>query len=560
LSLVPFVPSAIQITRSFNLKINLKKIPLKKTLVFSFFLIYLITGYLIYPDFGISWDEPQSRLNGEVNLKYVIQQLAPSWSIGRFINTPSLLEWVDKDYGVAFELPLYILEKFVQPHDDRSAFLLRHLVTFLFSTLGPLCLYKIISTRYQDWRLGILAASLLILTPRFFGESFYNSKDIVFMAAYLMAFCTLYVYLNQPSLKNVILHSFATAFATDIRIIGCSILLLTLFATYWAPHTLNASSGNRPLKRWGLSSQLVKLNFIYLLCTASLIVAMFPLLWDSPIENFINSFKGMANFRWDQNVLYLGDSISAQKLPWHYIPTWIFITVPPMYLVLFVLGVINSLWNLSKIANKKKLSGNDVFDGLVLIIFFGPILSGIFLQSTFYDGWRQMYFVYPFLLILSIRGFSSVCLVLKDFRCRSIFLFACAFGLAHNTYIIFETHPLQNLYFNQLAGKNWRKSFDVDYWGLANKSALQHILDHDSRTHIKVTAASGTPLWLSLGMVDPTQSHRIAIVDEKSRANYIVQNYRWTDGNDEQHLNTHAIFHQIKVMNEVVLTIYKMMD
>jgi len=86
-----------------------QKVVFKNIVVFLFFLIYLYAGCSIYSDYGISWDEPQSRMNGEVNLKYVSQQLAPSWSFGKFNNTPDLRDWVDRDYGVAFELPLYLI-------------------------------------------------------------------------------------------------------------------------------------------------------------------------------------------------------------------------------------------------------------------------------------------------------------------------------------------------------------------------------------------------------------------------------------------------------------------
>ncbi len=518
----------------------------KNIVVFFVFLIYLGIGCSIYTDYGISWDEPQSRMNGEVNLKYVSQHLAPSWSVGKFNNTPDLQQWVDRDYGVAFELPLYIIEKLAKPLDDRNAFLLRHLITFLFSALGVWCLYKIVDLRFQDWRLGILAASLLILTPRFFGEAFYNSKDIVFMAAFLMATYTMYRYVIHPSLKTAFIHSFATAFATDVRIIGCSILLLTFVASFCTLRTLKLN-------------RVVQLNFAYAIFTGLFIIAMFPLLWSSPIENFIGAFKAMMNFRWDLNVLYLGEQINAKKLPWHYIIVWILITTPIMYLVLFVTGVIASIRSLGRVVQKRKvLATEDILDGLALVIFFGPILAGIVLKSTFYDGWRQMYFIYPSFLILSISGFKSVYVALTRAIYRNTFLLVIACSLAHHTYVIFQTHPLQSLYFNQLAGSDWRKSFEIDYWGLANKKALQYILDHDSRTHVSVSTDSATPLSLSLMMIDPIQAPRISLVDPSHDADYLVTNYRMTNTSDEKYLNTHTIFHQIKVMNEVVLTIYKL--
>ena len=43
---------------------------------------------------------------------------------------------------------------------------------------------------FSDWRIGLLSALFLVLTPRFFAESFYNSKDIVFMAVFAVGMNT----------------------------------------------------------------------------------------------------------------------------------------------------------------------------------------------------------------------------------------------------------------------------------------------------------------------------------------------------------------------------------
>jgi len=177
------------------------------------------------------------------------------------------------------------------------------------------------------------------------------------MVAFLMATYTMYRYVIHPNLKTALIHSFATAFATDVRIIGCSILLLTFVASFC---TLRTFKPNRVVQ--------LKLNFAYALFTGLFIIAMFPLLWSSPVENFISSFKAMMNFRWDLNVLYLGEQINAKKLPWRYIIVWILITTPITYLVLFFVGVISRIRSLSWVVQKRRaLSSDDILDGLVLV-------------------------------------------------------------------------------------------------------------------------------------------------------------------------------------------------
>ena len=48
-----------------------------------------------------------------------------------------------------------------------------------------------------------------------------------------------------------------------------------------------------------------------------------------------------------------------------------------------------------------------------------------------------------------------------------------------------KDHPHQNVYFNFLAGKNIQTKFELDYWGLSNKQALEYILKNDSKNIIK---------------------------------------------------------------------------
>jgi hypothetical protein len=63
---------------------------LKYAAQIAFFLLLLIVGAGVYRDCGISWDEPLSRLNGVVTLKYVAERFAPSLLKGRSGGSPPL--------------------------------------------------------------------------------------------------------------------------------------------------------------------------------------------------------------------------------------------------------------------------------------------------------------------------------------------------------------------------------------------------------------------------------------------------------------------------------------
>ena len=45
-----------------------------------------------------------------------------------------------------------------------------------------------------------------------------------------------------------------------------------------------------------------------------------------------------------------------------------------------------------------------MLDFVFLALSVGPILIVVLLDSVLYDGWRQIYFVYPALVLTAMRG------------------------------------------------------------------------------------------------------------------------------------------------------------
>src|SRR6266536_190824 len=131
----------------------------------AFFLVLLAVGLGVYRDYGISWDEPRSRINGSVTFKYVAERFAPS----RLTDAAShvvplneyadrvvpLNEYVDRDYGVAFEAPAIALEVMLRIGDKQNVFMFRHLLTFLVALAGIYAVKRMAHRRFSDWRIGL---------------------------------------------------------------------------------------------------------------------------------------------------------------------------------------------------------------------------------------------------------------------------------------------------------------------------------------------------------------------------------------------------------------------
>ena len=185
-----------------------------------FFLGLLAVGLGVYRDYGISIDETVSRENGAVTLKYAAERFAPSLLTRAASHLKPLNEYADRIYGVAFEAPAVALEIMLGVGDKKNVFMFRHLLTFLVALAGIYAVQRMAERRFSDWRIGLLAALFLVLTPRLFAESFYNSKDVVFMAFYAIAMNTTIAFVLKPRLKIAFLHALASAVAIDVRIMA----------------------------------------------------------------------------------------------------------------------------------------------------------------------------------------------------------------------------------------------------------------------------------------------------------------------------------------------------
>ncbi|MFT6288765.1 MAG: hypothetical protein ACJA09_003529 [Alcanivorax sp.] len=516
--------------------------------VFIFFAFYLLVGLFIYPDYGMSSDEPTSRKNGLVNVKYIGENIAPFLLTDEITRSPDLYNWKDKDYGVAFEAPVVVLERLFNIKGSQNIYTFRHLMTFLFSFGGVVALYLTAKKVYGDYRVGLLAALMLILTPRMFAESFYNSKDIVFMASISMAIYSMTMFLSKCELKWAIAHGFFTALAVDIRIMGVVIFLCTLGAI-----------GVRLFKNGVKPKSDIVVTLAYIVSSGFFVIAMFPYLWGDPVDHFIIVFKNMSHFRWNSSVLYMGDWVKAAELPWHYVPVWIAVTTPPLFLILMVVGSLKTIKQL--LSNRFSLWSNDreMHDFLHLLLFFGPVLSVIVLSSVLYDGWRQLYFIYPAFILLSTKGFIVLSDAIRD-RYRLAFMFKSTVVLClfYNAYWIWNVHPLQNVYFNSFVGSDWRNKFELDYWGLGNREAIQYLLENDSGDVITLKADSRTPLRNTLLILERGERKRIKLVADEEDAEYLLTSYREVrESKDKKYDDHYNLFYQKIIDDEIILSVYK---
>jgi hypothetical protein len=390
---------------------------------------------------------------------------------------------------------------------------------------GIWALFKLATLRFRDERLGLLAAGLFVLSPRFFGESFYNNKDLVFVAAFTLGSYTLARLLARPSVGRALVHALATAAAIDIRILAIILVPFTLTLL-----SIQYFSGVEPQQRRSLRQTVLA----YLPALVIFIILGWPYLWSRPLHNFHAAYSSMSHYHWEGAVLYLGEMVMANDLPWHYGLVWISITTPIAYQLAAALGM--SLVTVQLLrrpwATLRTLPGQlDLLTAGWLAL---PIILVIVFHSTIYDGWRHLYFVYPALLLMAVRGVVAVA-QLGHLGARWRVL-AGALGLLAGAEAVLTAgrmarmHPYEQQYFSYLPRKQVERLFERDYWGLSLRQGLTYLVAHQPTGPIYVHTTYPPPLENNEMWLSPADRARLVLVDNDKPGRYYISSYRSSPG------------------------------
>lgn len=484
----------------------------------TFFAVLLMVGLTVYKNYGVSWDEGMSRTNGTWNYNYVTSGDRKSFDFESLQATQS--GHYERYYGSAFDLGLVTLEHVLRLADSRSVYLMRHLATFSVFYLGTLAFYWLLHRQFRDWRLALLGAVFLVLSPRLFADAFYNPKDLPFLALVQIALVSMILFLDNMSWQRALLHGLACALCIDIRIFG---LILPVITVVLAVPRL------RELPSTGQRTRANRANLGICLCAIAFgTYAFWPFLWTHPVTNFLKALRTLGRVPWSGTILYLGQVVPAGKLPWHYLFVWIVITTPLLYLILFAAGLIHCL---SKaLTHPWRWLVEDALEVAFLVTLAAPLAAVVILRLNVYDGWRHLYFTYPPLLYFSILGLSIVTSWLSRLGrvavpARVLAALAVVLCLLQVSWTMICYHPLQNIYFNRLAGRNLteiRRRFEMDYWGLSQRKALERLLEIDPSPTIRIASATS----ISAAILPPALRNRLEFTKPES-ATYFISFFRW---------------------------------
>ncbi len=479
----------------------------KNLIAYLFFIAIFLVGIFIFKDYGISWDDPNNYAFGKASVSQYVNLFK-----GEGVCTEGYCALEHNAiHGPFFETVLVLAKRVSGFTDIRQIYLLRHFLTFLLFLLGLIFFYKLCLKQFKNFYLSLLATLFLFVSPRIFGDAFYNSVDIGALAMMIFSAYTMLLVLEKKTLKRALIHALVCAVGIATR----SVVVIAMFATlmFFARDYFQTKEKHERKK-------LIKIILLYP-CTLIILVFMLtPFAWSGPI-NYIHSLQSTASFNVSTNNIYFGEQISANQIPWHFNFLWIAISTPIFYLVLFLCGIFYLFLQIKK---QKMHFLNETFHVYLLIWFILPLLLCVVLRTSLYNGWRHLYFIYPAFIYIAIIGFDALWK-----RCEKrkinliIFSVITVFAVSQIIFRMVLLHPFENIYFNVFVSNEsqYCANFDRDYWGLAYKQALEYLLRVDPSKYISVFVQTNPGIKNSM-IISADQRSRIVFESKKENAKYYI--------------------------------------
>ena len=380
-------------------------------------------------------------------------------------------------YGGLFDLLAIAFNK-LMGLDDEFVPEYHYIRRVLCAVFGMMVIYftGLFGKQIGGWPLAFLTFFLLLLSPRFMGDSMVNPKDIPFAAGFIMGLYFISKYIRElpkPTTSTMAGIIGGSLIALNTRAGG---LLLIVYLFLFVGVYILKKYDWRKLS----SHQEVRSAVKYTLLVGLLSYFSGIIFWPYALSDpFINPLRALSEFTKQPivlSVLFKGHHVQSSNLPWNYIPEWIIRTIP----LFSIFGFMFFLRYF--VVRMKELPFLEIF--MLLFSFFFPICYAIYQHSTLHDGWRHFTFVYPALVLIAACGWVLLYTHFRSKTIRSVIAIGLIIMLTENLYAIFQLHPYQYAYFNPLFGglKKAYGSFETDYWMLSIKEAAAWLKEHE-KTH-----------------------------------------------------------------------------
>lgn len=419
-------------------------------------------------------------------------------------------------YGAWFEVALLAAERTLGLTDDQHVFLSRYILSHIFFLVGAFACYLLADRLFRSRQLAMLAMLFLLCHPRIFGQSFFNSKDMPFLAMFLIALLFAHQALRTG---RVGVHAGLGGWLGMIASVRPFAFLLVALVPLARVADFVRGSGRERARL------LLAAGTLFAASVAGFFFTL-PYLWDDPYTHFAEWLGFVSDHASIRGSLFFGELIRTNDRPWWYVPVWFAITTPPTVTILAPIGTAAAVARL--VAPRAGRAGAPIgFELLLASAVLVPVIVATLLAGNVYNGWRHLYFVYGPVCLLACAGLAWLRRAAGR-RLGALAVAVAAVGLAPAVAWIALLHPHEHVYFNFLVDRKTperlRTQFDMDYWGTSHKEALESLLallPHQTDRPIPVANVNIKAL---------PEKIRSRFVRSKEFSAYFVSDYRYAWG------------------------------
>ena len=501
--------------------------------IFFLYISFFIVGILIFKDFGIGLEESFQRASGFYwlsllfdflnleSLKIIAEnKYSELYSLNP--NLPRVAKY--PAYGIILDLPIAFFEIIINFENNANNIYLKHFFSFFIFFISSIFFGKILYERFSNFYVIFFGLIAYFLTPKIFGASFFDGKDLFFLSIFTITIYYFQYYSNKKTVNALLIFSIFSALSTSSRVFGLFIPVSFLLILFFKLLCKDSVKEN------------LKIAIIYIFSYFVFLFIHWPFLWN--FSNNKSNFLQGANVK----VFFQGNYYDNLILPISYIPKLISISTPIFLIILFLFGFFLILkrlylrlvdldnYNTQRHSFDLWRGKKEQLDFFLLLCFGLTVFSYLIFNVKLYSSWRHFLFLHFFIVY-----FSSFLIFYFSYKLKrkfSYFFYAILFLL--NLEMIFKSyilHPFQYNYFNNTISKDKKLLYEVDTAHLSRIHALRDIIEdikYEKKLMIqKIGTASWSPLEDVLFMLPKEDLNKIKLSGSNnlSNADYIFTNY-----------------------------------
>ena len=457
-------------------------------------ILFAAVGFAVLDDYGAGPDEWHQWRIGARALDYILG------------DADALLSDHNRYYGVAFELPLSVVERVLGLERSREIYLTRHLLTHAFHLVGGLFAWALALRMFGSRTLALVAMLTFLLHPRIYAHSFFNTKDAPFLSMFMIALYAVHRAFGKNSVGAFACAGVAVGLLANIRVMGAALfpavvvmLLCDVAAAWRAGRREDASRSALSAAAFTVAAPLT-------------LYATYPIMWVEGPLALLDAFRTLSDHPFQTFVLFQGEMVHNSALPPHYLPTWIAITTPPLTLALAGAGVGATLWAAAR-RPMEALGNSETRFRLLLAAALALALAAVAaLSPHMVNGWRHFFFLHAPICLLAVCGLDAPASAaaawtsrarrgISPAAARAAIYAAAVLGIVVTVAEMAAIHPHQLVYFNALVDRRTpeylRTQYEMGAFGPSLLEGMRWLLARYPDSEPSVRSASKARWLLS---------------------------------------------------------------